>query len=200
MAELKKGNKTVNTYFHHMKALSDSLTNIGEPLRDAEFVSYILAGLNEEYDALYQVVTNRTTPIAIRDLFSQLQATEQRKLAQSRSSGSSQYLVAHLAAPPAHDAAYGAGRGGPHPSAPSAKTTPAATTPKQSGGRTPVKKQLAMAMSASHGSQGASQSVDPVWYADSDATHHITSELDKLTSREPYHGTDQVHIANGTGL
>jgi hypothetical protein len=57
-----------------------------------------------------------------------------------------------------------------------------------------------MAMSASHGSQGASQFVDPAWYADSDATHHITSELDKLTSREPYHGTDQVHIANGTGM
>ncbi|XP_071678597.1 uncharacterized protein [Lolium perenne] len=232
MAELKKGNKTVNTYFHQMKALSDSLTSIGEPLRDAEFVSYILAGLDEEYDALYQVVTNRTTPIAIRDLFSQLQATEQRKLAQRRSSGSSQYPAAHLAAP---SAAFGAGRGGPRPSTPfpSAKPTPAATTPKQTGGRTPVvcqlcgiprhvasrcykrfnrdflglgndgsntEKQLAMAMSASHGSQGASQSVDPAWYADSGATHHITSELDKLTSREPYHGTDQVHTANGTGI
>jgi hypothetical protein len=58
MAELKKGNKTVNAYFHQMKVLSDSFTSIGEPLRDAEFVSYILAGLDEEYDALYQVVTN----------------------------------------------------------------------------------------------------------------------------------------------
>nr|XP_051211614.1 uncharacterized protein LOC127329110 [Lolium perenne] len=229
MAELKKGNKTVNTYFHQMKALSDSLTSIGEPLRDAEFVSYILAGLDEEYDALYQVVTNRTTPIQIRDLFSQLQATEQRKLAQRRSSSSSHFPAAHIAAPPA---AYGAGRGGPRPPTPSAKTAPTAT-PKQNGGRTPVvcqlcdtprhvasrcykrfnrdflglgndgsvtEKQLAMAMSASHGSQGASQSVDPAWYADSGATHHITSELDKLTSREPYHGTDQVHTANGTGI
>jgi hypothetical protein len=83
MAELKKGNNTINTYFHRMKALSDSLTTIGEPLRDAEFVSYILVGLNEEYDALYEVVTNRTTPIPVRDLFSQLQSIEQRKLAQA---------------------------------------------------------------------------------------------------------------------
>ena len=72
MAELKKEDKTINTYFHEMKALSDSLTSIGEPLRDAEFISYILAGLDKEYDALFEVVTNRTTPMPICDLFSQL--------------------------------------------------------------------------------------------------------------------------------
>jgi hypothetical protein len=101
MADLKKGNKAINAYFHQMKALSDSLTSIGEPLRDAEFLSYILAGLDEEYDALYEVVTNRTTPIPIRDLFSKLQSTEQRKLAQRRTSGSSHYPAAHVAAPAA---------------------------------------------------------------------------------------------------
>jgi hypothetical protein len=136
MAELKKGTKTVNTYFHQMKALSDSLTSIGEPLRDAEFVSYILAGLDEEYDALYQVVTNRTVPIPIRDLFSQLQATEQRKLAQRRSGNSTHYPAAHAAAVP--PVAYGATRGGPRPSSPaptspftpSAKQAPPATSSK----------------------------------------------------------------------
>ncbi|KAK1612276.1 hypothetical protein QYE76_035949 [Lolium multiflorum] len=233
MAELKKGTKTINAYFHQMKALSDSLTSIGEPLRDAEFVSYILAGLDEEYDALYEVVTNRTTPIPIRDLFSQLQSTEHRKLAQRRSGNSSHYPAAHMAAP---IAAYGAGRGGPRPPMPSfssGKSPQPSTTPKTTGGRAPIvcqlcgvprhtasrcykrfnrdflgigndgtntEKQLAMAMSASHGSQGASQSVDPAWYADSGATHHITHELDKLTTREAYHGTDQVHTANGAGV
>jgi hypothetical protein len=29
---------------------------------------------------------------------------------------------------------------------------------------------------------------------------HITSELDKLTTREKYHGSDQVHAANGSGM
>ncbi|KAK1631986.1 hypothetical protein QYE76_006301 [Lolium multiflorum] len=236
MAELKKGNKTINVYFHQMKALSDSLTSIGEPLRDTEFVSYILAGLDEEYDALYEVVTNRTTPIPIRDLFSQLQSTEQRKLAQRRSGGPSHYPAAHAAAPVGPVAAFGAARGGHRPPAPSPspapRTAPPPTTPKTNNGRSTVicqlcgiprhvasrcykrfnrdflglgndgsntEKQLAMAMSASHGSQGVPQTVDPAWYADSGATHHITHELDKLTSREPYHGTDQVHTANGAG-
>jgi hypothetical protein len=141
MAELKKGNKTINTYFQQMKALSDSLTSIGEPLRDAEFVSYILAGLDEEYDALYEVVTNRTTPIPIRDLFSQLQSTEQRKLAQRRSGSSSHYPAAHVVTPSAPPAAYGAGRGGPRPPAPSfssRKTPSPSSTSKPSGRRSPA--------------------------------------------------------------
>jgi hypothetical protein len=96
MAELKKDNKTITVYFHKMKALSDSLTSIGMPLRDEEFISYILAGLGEEYDALYEVVIAHTIPMPIRDLFSQLQSTEARKLAQRRtSSGPLHYPAAH---------------------------------------------------------------------------------------------------------
>jgi hypothetical protein len=62
MAELKKRDMTVNVYFHKMKALADELTSIGQPLRDDELISYILAGLPKEFDALYEVVNNRTTP------------------------------------------------------------------------------------------------------------------------------------------
>jgi hypothetical protein len=45
-----------------------------------------------------------------------------------------------------------------------------------------------------------SYNLDPVWYADSAATDHITSDLDKLTMRENYGGNDQVHAANGPGM
>ena len=62
-------------------------------------------------------------------------------------------------------------------------------------------KQIAMAMVASPGTHSAPQpSIDHAWYADSGATHHITHELDKLTTHEPYHDTDQVHPANGAGM
>ncbi|KAK1664783.1 hypothetical protein QYE76_052942 [Lolium multiflorum] len=234
MADLKKDNKTINVYFHQMKALSDSLTSIGMPLRDDEFISSILAGLGEEYDALFEVVNARTTPMQIRDLFSQLQATEQRKLAQRRThGGAAHYPAAHAAAStPAGPVAAWTARGSPRPSAPPPKTAPPPTAPKPTAGRGSVvcqlcgvprhtasrcykrfnrdflgigndgrdtEKQLSMAMTASHGSSsGAPQVADPAWYADSGATHHITHELDKLTSREPYHGTDQVHTANGS--
>jgi hypothetical protein len=35
---------------------------------------------------------------------------------------------------------------------------------------------------------------------DSGAMDHITSELEKLTTRERYHGAEQVHAANGSGM
>jgi histone deacetylase 1/2 len=46
----------------------------------------------------------------------------------------------------------------------------------------------------------SSYGVDTNWYVDTAATDHITSELDKLTTKEKYHGSDQVHAANGTGM
>jgi hypothetical protein len=42
--------------------------------------------------------------------------------------------------------------------------------------------------------------VDPVWYMDTDATDHLTGELDKLGVKEPYNGKDHVHTANGQGM
>ncbi|XP_052159482.1 uncharacterized protein LOC127776994 [Oryza glaberrima] len=38
--------------------------------------------------------------------------------------------------------------------------------------------------------------VDTNWYVDTGATDHITGQLDKLTTREKYKGTDQIHTAS----
>jgi hypothetical protein len=51
MADLKKENKTINAYFHQMTTFVNSLTSIGMPLRDDEFIGTILA--SNEYDALF---------------------------------------------------------------------------------------------------------------------------------------------------
>jgi hypothetical protein len=45
-----------------------------------------------------------------------------------------------------------------------------------------------------------SSNVDTDWYTNAGATDHITSELDKLTTREKYGGSNQVQIANGSGM
>jgi hypothetical protein len=45
-----------------------------------------------------------------------------------------------------------------------------------------------------------SYGVDTNWYMDTGATDNITSELEKLTVKNKYHGSDQIHTANGTGM
>jgi hypothetical protein len=46
----------------------------------------------------------------------------------------------------------------------------------------------------------ASSKVDTDWYTDTGANDHITSNLDRLTVRERYHGNEQVHVGDGSGL
>jgi histone deacetylase 1/2 len=46
----------------------------------------------------------------------------------------------------------------------------------------------------------ASYGVDTNWYMDTGATDHITSELDKLSVCDKYHGGEQVHTASGSGM
>jgi histone deacetylase 1/2 len=48
------------------------------------------------------------------------------------------------------------------------------------------------------GANFASHGVDTNWYYDTGATDHITGELNKLTTHEPYTGSDNVHTAEGT--
>jgi histone deacetylase 1/2 len=75
--------------------------------------------------------------------------------------------------------------------------------------RSNTQKQIAMAASAVvaysahvHGvhSTGHPSPVDPAWYADSGATHHLTHDLEKLTTREPYHDTEHVQTTNEAGM
>jgi hypothetical protein len=47
---------------------------------------------------------------------------------------------------------------------------------------------------------GASSGSDNQWYTDSEATDHITGDLDRLTMRETYHGNDQIYAVNGSGM
>lgn len=50
----------------------------------------------------------------------------------------------------------------------------------------PLENKSASAASTSYG-------IDTNWYTETGTTDHITGELDKLTVRDKYHGTDQVH-------
>ncbi|KAK1665998.1 hypothetical protein QYE76_054157 [Lolium multiflorum] len=220
MAELKRRDSTMNVYFHKMKALADELTSIGQPLRDSEIVSYILAGLGKEYDALYEVVNARREPMPLRDLYAQLCATEHRKSTQREEPGQ-YYPAAHFApmqpsySPMVNATTYGAPRGYRPPqyrpdSRPQQQQQPAhgqprppSTSTQGKSGRAPVVCQLCGVPpnAVAYGAHGGQQmTMDPAWYADSGATHHITHDLDKLTTKEPYHGNEQVHTANGAGI
>jgi hypothetical protein len=41
---------------------------------------------------------------------------------------------------------------------------------------------------------------DRLWYTNSGATDHITGDLDKVTTHEPYTSNDKINAANGSGM
>jgi hypothetical protein len=45
-----------------------------------------------------------------------------------------------------------------------------------------------------------SYGVDSNWYVDSGATDHVTGELDNLTMKDNYTGSDKIYMANGSGM
>ncbi|KAK1617543.1 hypothetical protein QYE76_023060 [Lolium multiflorum] len=106
----KKLNKTASVFFNEIQSKADMLASIGQPLRPDEFTGYLCAGLDEQYDALVQLVSSRalTDPMPIRDVYAQLLNTEQRMEARRADLGADVHM-AHLNY---------RGRGGPPPSAP----------------------------------------------------------------------------------
>lgn len=55
-------------YFHKVKNLIDILATIGKPLSDDEIVTYVLDGLDKEYDRLVTSLTTCVEQVTLSDL------------------------------------------------------------------------------------------------------------------------------------
>lgn len=67
---------TVTEYCNKMKILADEMEAAGKPLGEEELTSYILMGLDMEYNQLVYVVLARVEPISVSDLMVQLLSFE----------------------------------------------------------------------------------------------------------------------------
>jgi hypothetical protein len=80
LGEIKKFDSTVTTFYNKVKEMVDTLSSIGQPLRDEEFTPFIVNGLEDEYEALVENINGWDTPIQPRELYVRLLSTEQRHL------------------------------------------------------------------------------------------------------------------------
>jgi hypothetical protein len=72
LATTKKNQLSVSDYYAKMSTYADELAASGTPLCDDEFVAYLLAGLDEEFNPVFTAVVARVDPIKPSELFSQL--------------------------------------------------------------------------------------------------------------------------------
>jgi hypothetical protein len=57
LGEIKKHDLTAEAFYNKVKTLADTLSSIGQLLRDSEFTLFILNGLDKDYDSLIENVT-----------------------------------------------------------------------------------------------------------------------------------------------
>lgn len=277
LAGEKKRDMTVAEYFAKMKGYADTMASVGHPLEDDEIISYIIAGLGEDYDALMASLTVINTPVTLTDFYSFLLSYEARQNMRANSRddfSSSANNVARTGSNNTNNqrntnnngGGYRGNRGG------GGYANRGGGYANRGGGRgrgnggnrfrtrcqvcdkpgheaLQCRERFNHAFQASdpvpghggyhgdgnhagyhagyhaghggyhhghggyghggyqqgggshyggyYGGHGASSSGgDPHWYMDTGATDHLTSELDRMTMHERYHGRDHVQVAN----
>jgi hypothetical protein len=48
---MRKGDQSTAVYYNKMKGFTDEMTTAGKPLEDDDFISYVLVGLDHDYNS-----------------------------------------------------------------------------------------------------------------------------------------------------
>jgi histone deacetylase 1/2 len=217
LATATKGNQT--EYFNSIKRLTDELAVAGNPLDHDDILTYILAGLNHEYDSLVASISARPDAISLEELYSLLLTSEARL--------SRHQLTPAISPPSAHFAQrqnFYPRRGGFRERGRSHRGgyNSSNRTPQQPSNvcqicnkyghlakkcyyRFDLTYQDAHPLQTKNGlvaiKHGSNQSCDTTWTADTGATHHFTNDIAHLSlQKSDYDGADHVQIGNGQGL
>ena len=81
LAQTRKENMTGKAYFGRIKALADEMANAGKKLDDEDIISYILAGLDDQYDgfvASINALLKAEKHVSLGDLYSMFVPYEAR--------------------------------------------------------------------------------------------------------------------------
>jgi hypothetical protein len=68
----KKGNSSIADYYLKLQALTDTLSSIGQPLTYVQMQSFLLGGLESEYDPFLTSVTTWIKPLSVEEIYGHL--------------------------------------------------------------------------------------------------------------------------------
>ena len=227
LSTLKKGDSSIAHYFHKFTGLIATLAAIDKPLTEEEQVSFLLADVGSEFEFFVTTVQMRTNLLSIEALYGHILSHELR-LAQAQPKVDLSLAGAHFASRGGSFSR--GGRGGRFSNTSQNGRTSFSSGQRTNRGRSrghgtsnngsrptcQVCGKLGhMALTCYHRFDNSYSSnsnmqaflatpqtlVDENWYADSGATHHLTTNLANLNVHvDGYHSQEQIRVANGKGL
>ena len=227
LSTLKKGDSSIADYFHKFTGLIATLAAIDKPLTEEEQISLLLAGLGSEFESFITTVQMRTDLMSIEALYGHLLSHELH-IAHAQPKVDLSLAGTHFAS--RENSGSRGNRGGRfsntsqngRASFSSSQRTncghPRGRGSSQNNSRPTCQvcgKFGHMALNCYHRFDNSYSSdsnmqallatphtpVDENWYADSGATHHLTSDLANLNVRvDEYHGQEQICVGNGNSL
>lgn len=89
LATAQKGSSSIAEFFSKMKSLADDMVAAGKKLEDEEIASYILDGLDSDFNPVVSAMAAQVEPLSLDKLYTQLVSWEQRMDLLHGGSGSS---------------------------------------------------------------------------------------------------------------
>jgi hypothetical protein len=196
---------------------ADKLAATGAHLCDDELVANVLARLNEDYNPVFTATVARTHPITPSDLYTQLLWIEQHISMQGHSSSGASSSA--MAASHGHGSTSGRGYGGSDRGHVHSSRGRSSSNDSRNSYNDSSWPQCQVCLKIGHATNNgwhhfdkdyvpeqrtaaatSSSGTDQPWYMDSGATYHIIRDHDCLMMHEACTGTDQIHIANRSGM
>ena len=78
LANSQKGNLSIADYCSKIRQLADEMAAAGKSLDEEDIVSYILAGLDGDYNSIVNAMASRVEPVTVSELYNQLLSFEMR--------------------------------------------------------------------------------------------------------------------------
>ncbi|KAK1646409.1 hypothetical protein QYE76_064214 [Lolium multiflorum] len=216
--------KTVQAYLDEIKGLFDEMAAAGKSMDTVDVISYILAGLDNEYDGFVAAINaflKAQKDVSLSDVYSQFMTYESRVEARTAGDGASVNAATR--------GGRNGGRGRRHYQdqyrdqeqyqyrdqsggydqrnnnycggyrggrGNGGGRNPQGNRSFGGGGRSD---EICLGPDKSAGAAYGSGSygVDTNWYSYTGATDHVTSELEKLHARDSYNGNEKIHTASG---
>jgi hypothetical protein len=208
LATPQKNNLLAADYFGKIKNLATEMAAADATQRDDEILAYLLARLPSEYDPYVTSMMTKDS-IMLDDAYAHLVAFEANHLKHQAALQLNISSLANYAGRDGQSWGHDRSCGGAPPCSNSDRCGPSSSRPPchicGKVGHTTIRYWYRMDDSyfedpPSAAMAATSSKVDVDWYTNTDATDHITSDLDRLALREHYHGNDQVQVGNDSGL